>query len=239
MLRDRILACERWTAAIGTLMALSLLLLLPLPWQQGSREIQKWYSGTQVRKRKHTIASLSIANSISHLPFFWYKDYHDHSNCSDEWVEQRRQELQKAGVATDGGNKKKFPVLLHRMLEAVDGSNESLLVRWLPHGRAFVVLNKVRFEKEVLPVYFPGQTRYASFQRQLNIYGFLRLTRDCDGYYHELILRTRSTMAALVSRSNLSRNSIRRAYDSASEPDLYAMVWLPDVAHPTVTQPVE
>jgi HSF-type DNA-binding len=156
-------------------------------------------------------------------------DYHDHVGKSDDWVEQRRQELQRSGLTTTGGVKKKFPIQLHQMLEAIDGTEHSRIVHWLPHGRAFAVLDKKRLESDLLPAYFPQQSSYASFQRQLNIYGFWRLTRDGDGYYHEFFLRTRSTMAALIPRSDLGRHSIRVSYDSASEPDLYALAWLPDV----------
>jgi HSF-type DNA-binding len=151
---------------------------------------------------------------------------------SNEWIEQQRQQFQEAGTVAAvaaGGAKKKFPMQLYRMLEAVEGTNHSLIVRWLPHGRAFVVLDKTRFETEVLPLYFPQQSRYASFQRQLNIYGFLRQTRDDDGYYHELFLRARPGMAAILPRESQGRYAVRQTFDPASEPDFYTMPWLPDV----------
>lgn len=120
---------------------------------------------------------------------------------------------------------------LHRILEAVDGTDQSLIVRWLPHGRAFAVLDKARFESEILPTYFPLQRQFASFQRQLNIYSFLRVADD-DGYYNELLLRGRSTLASTIPRQEHGRHSLRRKYDPASEPDFYAMEWLPDTAGP-------
>jgi HSF-type DNA-binding len=116
------------------------------------------------------------------------------------------------------------------MLEAVDGKEQSLLIRWLPHGRAFSVIDKNRFVNEVLPQYFPKQNDYTSFQRQLNTYGFLRLYRDDDGYYHELFLRSRPSLVNLIPRPARAIYSSRQTFDPGSEPDLYAMTWLPDVA---------
>jgi HSF-type DNA-binding len=126
--------------------------------------------------------------------------YHDYSNVSNAWIEQRQRELLPTKGRGNSGAKKMFPIQLYRMLKAVDGTQHSLLIRWLPHGRAFVVLEANRFAAEVLPTYFPSQTKFTSFQRQLNIYGFLRCVRVDDGYYHELFLRGRPVLATLIPR---------------------------------------
>lgn len=80
-----------------------------------------------------------------------------------------------------------FPVKLHRLLldlELQDGGTD--VASFLPNGMAFVVHNPTRFEAEVMRKYFPRMNRFASFQRQLNLYDFRRIT---DGpargaYYH-------------------------------------------------------
>jgi HSF-type DNA-binding len=156
--------------------------------------------------------------------------YNDHSNVGDEWIEQRRRDLLPADGKVSGGAKKKFPIQLYHMLEAVDGTSHSLLVRWLPHGRSFMVFDTNRFAIEVLQLYFPSQSKFTSFQRQLNIYGFLRCTRVDEGYYHELFLRGRPALAALIPRPAHGQHTSRRTFDPTSEPNLYSMVWLPDVA---------
>jgi HSF-type DNA-binding len=157
--------------------------------------------------------------------------YNDHAERDDDWVEQERLE-RGAEATTTTGAKKKFPLQLHLMLESVHESGLASIVRWLPHGRAFAVLNKAAFT-EVLKRYFPIQTEYSSFQRQLNIYGFFRLARErMDVYYHELFLRGRPAMASLIPRSLTGRYSVRRKYDPGTEPDFDAMVWLPDPTRP-------
>jgi HSF-type DNA-binding len=59
-----------------------------------------------------------------------------------------------------------FPVKLHRIL-----SNPEYLeiVSWLPHGRAWRILQLKAFEDKVLPLYF-RHGRHASFARQASIH---------------------------------------------------------------------
>lgn len=48
------------------------------------------------------------------------------------------------------------------------------IVSWTPCGTAFEVHNIAAFEKEIIPNYF-RHTRFSSFRRQLNMYGFKRV----------------------------------------------------------------
>jgi hypothetical protein len=50
----------------------------------------------------------------------------------------------------------------------------------MPHGRAFVIKDPDALVKDVLPHYF-NQTKFLSFIRQLNLWGFKRLTRGVQG----------------------------------------------------------
>lgn len=145
-------------------------------------------------------------------------------------MEQRRRALLPTDGKVSGGAKKMFPNQLYHMLESVDGTPHSLLVRWLPHGRSFMVFDTTRFAVEVLQLYFPSQSKFTSFQRQLNIYGFLRCISVDDGYYHELFLRGRPALVSLIPRRSYGHHPSRRAFDPTSEPNFYAMAWLPDIA---------
>jgi hypothetical protein len=70
--------------------------------------------------------------------------------------------------------KPEFPIKLYAMLELADKLFEfSQAVTWLPHGRAFKILNKAKFMEEVVPVFF-NQTKIRSFNRQLHLWGFRR-----------------------------------------------------------------
>jgi hypothetical protein len=64
-----------------------------------------------------------------------------------------------------------FPSKLHRMLDDCEQNGNERIVSWLPSGRAFRVFKRDEFLKTICPKYFQ-QTKFKSFQRQLNLYGF-------------------------------------------------------------------
>jgi len=66
-----------------------------------------------------------------------------------------------------------FPAKLYEMLEIVDSLGLSDVVTWLPNGRSFQVKDPTKFMELVVPRFFKA-TKYRSFQRQLNLWGFLR-----------------------------------------------------------------
>lgn len=65
-----------------------------------------------------------------------------------------------------------FPWKLHEMLDSVEYDR---IVSWLPDGISFKVHNSSAFVRDVLPQFFL-QSKYKSFQRQLNIWGFKRIS---------------------------------------------------------------
>ena len=84
----------------------------------------------------------------------------------------------------------KFPMRLHQLLEDAITEGFEHIVSWLPSGKAFRVHNSHAFENHVISRYF-RQTRYKSFQRQLNLYGFERIQsgEDTGAYFHKLFVR--------------------------------------------------
>ncbi len=66
-----------------------------------------------------------------------------------------------------------FPTKLYEMLEIVDSLGLCHAVSWLPHGRSFQVKDPDQFMDLVVPQFFKA-TKYRSFQRQLNLWGFQR-----------------------------------------------------------------
>ena len=66
-----------------------------------------------------------------------------------------------------------FPWKLHDMLDAADEKGFTSVVSWLPDGRSFKVHDKETFVSLIMRRYFE-QTKYKSFQRQLNMWGFER-----------------------------------------------------------------
>ena len=68
-----------------------------------------------------------------------------------------------------------FPCKVYEMLEAADERDLKHIVSWNKDGTGFTVHNKELFTDQIIPQYF-NQTKYKSFQRQLSLYGFQRIT---------------------------------------------------------------
>ena len=89
-------------------------------------------------------------------------------------------------VRARGGVQHPFPAKLHQELEEMEKNGNENIMGWMPHGRSFMVKGPKEFVKDYMPTYF-NQHKLASFQRQLNLYGFKRLTGegpDRGSYYH-------------------------------------------------------
>merc|ERR1712150_10742 len=98
------------------------------------------------------------------------------------------------------------------------------IVSWQPHGRCFLVHKTKEFVDIVLPKYFK-QTKLTSFQRQLNLYGFCRLTRgrDAGAYYHEMFLRGKGFLCQSMTRTKIKGTGTKGASNPDSEPNFYDM----------------
>ena len=96
--------------------------------------------------------------------------------------------------------------------------------------------NKDLLVSEVVPKYF-GQSKYQSFARQLNGWGFKRLNQagnDNNAYYHECFLRGLPRLAVLMKRA--SPNEGRQVPHVEGEPNFYEMdktYKLPDPSIPS------
>ena len=77
-----------------------------------------------------------------------------------------------------------FPAVLHDILRDDAFSN---IITWLPHGQAFEVLDKKKFEEVVSTKFFNGSC-YSSFTKKLNRWNFVCILRgpDKNAYKHKV-----------------------------------------------------
>jgi hypothetical protein len=97
-----------------------------------------------------------------------------------------------------------FPMKLHVMLEDAEIKGFQDTVSWQSGGKSFKVLDVTRFSGEIMGLYFHQGTKYKSFQRQLNIYGFRRIQSGVrkGGYAHSSFIRGVPDICKLVIRRN-------------------------------------
>jgi HSF-type DNA-binding len=102
-----------------------------------------------------------------------------------------------------------------QLMEILDDPQNAEIVAWLPHGGAFVIYRKREFAADLLPKYFQKFSKYSSFTRKLNRWGFVRVTRgpETGAYYHRLFRRNESrlilqmTCHSSASHGNNGNNS--------------------------------
>ena len=114
--------------------------------------------------QKNSSGAADHIGSKNHHIVVQHKHYVDHSN-------DNRSDY-KEDLPARGGVTVPFPIRLHEMLDAVERDGYGHIISWAPHGRC-VIIHKPKEFVEILPTYFK-LSKLASFQRQLNLYGFQR-----------------------------------------------------------------
>lgn len=139
-----------------------------------------------------------------------------HGSASSLDSNDQGRSIAKGGVTTP------FPWKLHIMLDAMDKTGDKSIVCWQPHGRAFMVHKPKAFVQEVMSHFF-NQTKYASFQRQLNLYGFSRLSHGPDkgAYYHNCFVRGKRHLCKGMIRQKIKGTKVRKSLSPEDEPNFY------------------
>jgi hypothetical protein len=85
------------------------------------------------------------------------------------------------------------------MLEEMATVGDESIVSWQPHGKAFRVHLPDAFASTVMKRYFK-QTKFKSFQRQLQVYGFVRINKgmDAGAYFHSMFIRNNKSMSLRI-----------------------------------------
>merc|ERR1740130_159705 len=94
------------------------------------------------------------------------------------------------GPTAEVAQQLRFPWKLHLLLERCEYEKHESIVSWLPNGKSFKVHDKERFVKEIMPSFF-GTQSFKTFQRNLNLWGFTRVSKgpQKDVCSHPLFLK--------------------------------------------------
>ncbi|KAL7571962.1 hypothetical protein ACA910_001624 [Epithemia clementina (nom. ined.)] len=125
----------------------------------------------------------------------------------------------QASKCDAGPNKSKREIFPQRLLAVLNDDSLSDIISWLPHGKSFVIIRPDVFTEKVMPNYFPpvdarGSTKYPSFTRKLNRWGFRQATRgpDTGAFHHPFFQRDRPELCVdmVCQRSRGSSNTVSK-----------------------------
>ncbi|KAI9279472.1 HSF-type DNA-binding-domain-containing protein [Umbelopsis sp. AD052] len=111
---------------------------------------------------------------------------------------------------------------VHKLYDMVIDTKYQNLISWSHDGTSFIVCNKDEFENVVLPAHFKHRN-FASFVRQLNMYGFHKINKTARGqgqrtstenniwkFSHPSFLRDRPDLLDGIKRKAMEQETNRR-----------------------------
>ncbi|KAJ3573377.1 hypothetical protein NP233_g2473 [Leucocoprinus birnbaumii] len=122
------------------------------------------------------------------------------------------------------------PAFLQKLFEMLNDPNSSGLIHWSESGDSFFVLDHERFAQDILPRWFKHKN-FASFVRQLNMYGFHKIPHLQQGvlrsdtgeneywnFAHENFRREQPDLLCLIQRKKGTSNA-QQQQGSALSPE--------------------
>lgn len=110
----------------------------------------------------------------------------------------------------------KKEIFPQKLMEILSDESVSHIVSWLPHGQSFVIANPSLFCQQVLPKYSVS-TKYPSFTRKLNRWGFRQAVRGSDtgAFHHPFFRRDQPSLCAkMVCQKSRDRNGAQKQQSS-------------------------
>ncbi|KAK1386021.1 hypothetical protein POM88_023756 [Heracleum sosnowskyi] len=119
----------------------------------------------------------------------------------------------------DYSHRAKPAPFLAKIYEIIDNPDNEDLVSWNANGSSFIVKDATVFARDLLPKHFKHNT-FASFVRQLNNYGFSKLSTNFQEWEHEKFKRGEKHRLVEIQSKRLSSGlSVVQAATSANTRD--------------------
>jgi hypothetical protein len=114
-----------------------------------------------------------------------------------------------------------FPNKLHKLLEYAHDQGSENIVSWTPDGTSFCIHNSEAFMDELAPKFFPSQSSFRSFERMVNIWGFVRpllkefnlfqtTSKKTRLFHHPYFLRSQPKWCQHITRQSVKGHYQRR-----------------------------
>ena len=115
-----------------------------------------------------------------------------------------------------------FPRKLHEVLEDAEREGFDNIIAWMPDGVSFKVFDSKGFVATVLPKYFATDKK-KSFVRQLNLWGFERITSmpNYGAYRHSAFIRGQPDLCKTMRRTKIkgaAKKSIEGHHSRCASP---------------------
>ncbi|XP_032528175.2 heat shock factor protein 2 isoform X4 [Danaus plexippus] len=118
------------------------------------------------------------------------------------------------------------PAFLGKLWKLLNDTETNHLISWSPSGKTFVIKNQADFARELLPLYYK-HNNMASFIRQLNMYGFhkitsvenggLRYEKDEIEFSHPCFMRGHAYLLEHIKRKIANPKSIVASSESGEK----------------------
>ncbi|KAL3458944.1 hypothetical protein BJX64DRAFT_209630 [Aspergillus heterothallicus] len=166
--------------------------------------------------RRQPANQLVNRNRTYEQPSASFPDQDAGSGESGGWSESLEELYQRANAAKREAQakRKQIPPFVQKLSSFLDESKNTDLIRWSDDGNSFIVLDEDEFAKTLIPELFK-HNNYASFVRQLNMYGF-----------HKKVGLSDNSMRA-SERKNKSPSEYANPYFKKGHPELLWLIQKP------------
>ncbi|RAR10306.1 heat shock factor protein hsf8 [Stemphylium lycopersici] len=151
-----------------------------------------------------------------------------------ETVDDDEELEQKAAIAKKDAQakRKQIPPFVQKLSSFLDNNKNENLIRWSDDGNSFIVLDEDEFARTLIPELFK-HNNYASFVRQLNMYGFHKKVGLSDNsmkasetkakapseYYNKYFKRGRQELLWLIQKPKNPPTGPKRKRDEETKGD--------------------
>lgn len=194
--------------------------------RHGLAAVPRVGSGLQVPQQQVSSSILPNGQQSGHVPCYVTVPQQSH-NPPTRGNRQQIAPRPIASAATESLTSRKrergrpsvFPQTVHLMLSDLERLGMHDIASWIPGSNSHFAIHKNKeFVNCVMPTYF-NTNNLASFQRQMNMYGFVRVTDDCQekgAYHHELFIKNQPLLSTKIKRKQVAGKKAAAATSSTS-----------------------